>query len=61
MISDYAREAFWKFWFATGPSLILSALIFSSAIIYIVREEWGKLKHLAARLEEQTHAGQNGR
>lgn len=37
MISDYAREAFWKFWFATGPSLILSALIFSSAIIYIVR------------------------
>jgi len=24
------------------------------ALIYLVRRKWGKLKHLAARLEQQT-------
>ncbi|MDF1667274.1 MAG: hypothetical protein P1V97_36350, partial [Planctomycetota bacterium] len=36
-LSDLSREYFWQFWFATGPSLILSAMVFSAAIIYVLR------------------------
>lgn len=36
-LSDLAQEYFWQFWFATGPSLILSALVFSATIIYVLR------------------------